>query len=380
VPTRWYPNTASDLATVRLAGAHKGDVVVIAGSDKTARRRVGRRRRQGSSAATVGPALRDARERLELTVAELHDRTGVTPLHLEALEEGDLGRFPDERTALVAARRYAEVVGLDGDETARTVANMWQEVAVGGAPPRSEPPAGPATSAPTPVGHLSRYPGDGSHLRAFTQTDQVPLVARPGGGGRGAPRRAAAPLRFDATDAHPVTLHFPDEPRQAPLALRVAVWCTAVLLVVGVAGVAVHHWRPRWLATIHLVAAATTPAARTATHPHAHTTPVATVTETMSGPGAATMTVRASQYQVVMATQGPCWVRVSDPLSFLPVFSATVPAGTVKTFASGAGALSVELGASRVSLQILVHGKTVPGWSFSPASAPFVVNFRSATT
>ena len=119
------------------------------------------------------------------------------------------------------------------------------------APPEVALPPGP--SRPWPA-HLSRYPGDTSHLKAFTQTAQVPQVAA------GPPVHPPCPpgLRFDTTDAIPVTSRVPPA-QPGPVALRVAVWSTVLLLVLGVAGVAVHHWRPAWLAKIHLVPSASGP-------------------------------------------------------------------------------------------------------------------------
>ena len=43
----------------------------------------------------------------------------------------------------------------------------------------------------TGAGHLSRYPGDTAHLRAFTQTAQVPQVARAAAAGPGPAARTA---------------------------------------------------------------------------------------------------------------------------------------------------------------------------------------------
>jgi hypothetical protein len=374
--------------------------VVIAGSDKTTRRRGIRRQRDAS--LSYGPELHEARERLGLSLDTVQDRTGVRRFHLEALEEGDLSRFPDEKTALVAVRRYAEILGLDGPTMMQIVGDQWRKVtesptsalvgATVGAPRTSRDtgsvpvpvpvipiiPVGntaPATGEVAMVGaHLSRFPGDASHLKSFTQTAQVPQVAP----------RVVHPtlppgLRFDSTDSLPVTRRYRD-PYPAPVALQVAVWTTVVLLTLGVAGIAVHHWRPAWLAKIHLVAGPA-PAGTSRGHgtpPKASNGPV--VSGTPSGPLAEAVQVRSPVFAVVVVTQAPCWIHVTSPTSFAPVFSATVPAGTTKTFTSGNGHLSVELGASHVTVTVQVLGKTIPGWSLSPSSAPYVVNFSSTTS
>lgn len=345
-------------------------------------------------AGTVGRALRDAREAQDATLTEIHDRTGVHWRDLEALEAGNLAHFTDQRAALVAVRRYAEVVGLPAEELERTVEDTWRSVVgfessyrgpAGVAAPSTGVAALPAVGGPgSSTGHLPRHPGDGSHLRAFTQTAQVPGV-RPGFPTGSGPATVgfSGPKPFDATDAIPVTLLSAKTPAPVPLALRAALWCTVVLLVIGVAGLAVHRWRPLWLEKIHVVASPTSaPASRVTTPtPHAsqHAAPPGPVSLTAFGNGSATVTVRATQYQVVLSTGAPCWVQVTGPASFVPAFSATLPGGSTKTFAAEAGQLSIELGASHASLSVEILGKVVPGWTFTPSSAPFLVHFTSST-
>ncbi len=366
--------------------------MVIAGSDKATRRRSVRRQR-GPSSSRVGADLRRAREKAGLSLDAVQDRTGIRRFDIEALEEGDLSRFADEKAVLIAVRRCAETLGLDAVAMTQSVGEQWRAAAesspsartlVGAttgpvAPTRTTgtTPAVVRPSAPasTVVGHLSRYPGDTTHLRAFTQTAAVPQVGR----------RRVAPalppgLRFDTTDAVPVTWRGPYQPEPAPLALRVAVWTTVVLLTLGVAGMAVHHWRPAWLVTIHLVSPASS-ASRTPTSAGgAHApAPASFVVETPTGPTSATMTVRSPAFAVVVTTQAPCWINVTSPTSLAPVFSATVPAGTTKSFTSSNGQLTVELGASHVVVTAQVLGRTLPNWSLTPNAAPFIMTFHSAT-
>jgi hypothetical protein len=373
--------------------------VVIAGSDRATRRR-GLRRQRDPSSSRVGADLRAARERQGLSLEAVQDRTGVRRFDLEALEAGDLSRFADEKTALIAVRRCAETLGLDAAAMTQAVGAELHNVTAARAPelvgagrgtvPASAPATGIVSTGAvstgavstgavsTGAGHLSRYPGDTAHLRAFTQTAQVPQVAR-----AAAPAPALPPgLRFESTDSIPVTRHPQREPEPAPLALRVAVWTVVLLLTLGVAGMAVHHWRPAWLTKIHLVASGsgagpTRPGRTGATHP---TVPAALVTTATTGLTTATVDVRASVYVVVVTTQAPCWIQATSPASFAPLFSATVPAGTTKTFTSTNGQLTVELGASHATVTTQIFTKTVPGWSLTPSTVPYTVTFRSALT
>ncbi len=147
--------------------------MVTAASDKRMRRRGGRRRQAGSEPAAVGTTLREAREAAAgVDLVEIQDRTGVPLPHLEALEAGDLSRFPDRRSALTAVRRFGDLVQADVEGLSAMVESRWGTAAAGFAGGGSPSPA--ANGAPTPyltqsvpTSHLSRYPGDGTHLRAL---------------------------------------------------------------------------------------------------------------------------------------------------------------------------------------------------------------------
>jgi hypothetical protein len=356
--------------------------VVIAGSDRTTRRR-SVRRQEAPSFAGHGAALRQAREQLDLSLTVVQDRTGVHSRDLEALEDGDLSRFRDERAALVAVRRYADTVGLDAAVISQAVVDQWRSVSetpvpmttgMTAATPRSAPALAPPP-APTPAPAPAIRPlADSSHLRAFTQTAQVPRVA-----GDPAPRPTLPPgLRFDSTDAIPVTTR-PAAPGRPPasMSLRVTVWTVVLLLLVAVAGLSVDHWRPGWLAKIHLTASAPPPSG---TAPHGGGRAAAPIViSTTTGPLATAVTVHSPGFEVVVATQQACWIHVTDPSGKVPVFSATVPAGTTKIFTSVNGQLSVELGASRVLVAVQILGKTVPRWLFAPSAVPYVLTFHSVT-
>jgi Helix-turn-helix domain len=349
------------------------------------RRRGGRRQQPGSTPADVGSALREAREAAGIGLTELQDRTGVPLPQLEALEAGDISRFPDLRSALTAVRRYGDLVELDIERFAGVVETHW------GAPPAGVPGpltggVGTANGVPTQsvyvtgsvsAGHLSRYPGDGTHLRAFTQTDEVPGV-----------RRGAPPAVNGNGGSLTVTGSFPAVPRTfapartVPLLLRGAIWVTAMLLVVALAGLAVQHYEPQLLADIHLVhhahpATPATPGGATRSSTPARSAHSSVVSLTNTGVGSATVAVRASNYTVVVAAWAPCWTVVHSPQSFSPVFAGTLQTGQVKDFNSSNGQLTVSMSASIVTVQVKIGGKTVPKWLFKPTTVPFTLNFNS---
>ncbi len=231
--------------------------MVTAASDRRMRRRGGRRQKAGSTPAAMGKALREAREASAVTLTEIHDRTGVPWQQLEALEAGNLSRFHDLRSALTAVRRYCDLVDLDVERFERVVEEHWGDPLAGfdpnGAPLAAGRNGGGARNtyitAAVPTGHLSRYPGDGTHLRAFTQTDEVPGVRR-------VVPPAATSHALDGlsdTGSFPVAPGFYSGIRPAPLVLRGAVWFTAALLALALGGLAVQHYQPQWLKDIHLV-------------------------------------------------------------------------------------------------------------------------------
>jgi Helix-turn-helix domain len=363
-------------------------LVTAAGDRGT--RRLGRRHQEPETTpqepettpAEAGATLRAARERMGVTLAEVQDRTGVPWPQLEALEAGDLSRFPDRRSVLVALHRCADLLQLDAGELARTVEAHWSPLVGAMASVSSATGVVPrAGSGPTrSTGHLSRYPGDASHLRAFTQTAQVPNV----GGSGGARPNGHGGAAFAHTGVFGSVPRRRGYVRPAPLALRVAVWATAALVAVGLAGLAVNHWHRQWLADIHVI--------RTTTHgsgsggaqfgslpsvPSSSPTGPATVSQADTGPVSSTVTVRASNFRVVVAALQRCWVYVITPQAATPIYQGVLQGGQVQTFDSANGQLSIQLGASQVALAVKVHDKLVPGWLFKPQSAPYTLNFAS---
>ncbi len=355
--------------------------MVTATGDRTRRR--GKRQQESettpseTTSVDVGAIFRAARAEAGVTLAEIHDRTGIPWLQLEALEAGELARIPDRRSVLAAVRRYADLLDLDAIELSRDADKQWS-AAVGVAPAPTSPNSTATRGATTPLGP---YMGDGPHLRAFTQTGQIPGLGGNGGNGFGGRDMTRTGI-FRAVPARGGYV------RPAPLALRMAVWMTAVLVVVGLIGLAVGHYQRQWLADVHIIRA-TTPNTQpsTVTSPGPSARPPSgvgsqssTVTMSNTGPGAASVSVRASEFSIVVSASQPCWVSASTPQSFQPIFQGVLQSGQTTTLASANGQLTVMLGASNVALAAKVNNRLVPGWLFKPSSAPFTLNFSSVTS
>ncbi len=240
-----------------------------------------------------------------------------------------------------------------------------------------------------PASHLSRYPGDGTHLRAFTQTDEVPGVRRAeraaandaGGNGHGSDTVST----FAVTGSFPAHSRPYTPPRSVSLLLRGAIWLTTALLVVALIGLAMEHYDPRLLADIHVVhhpttTTTTTPGAAAKPGSPSHPSHPSIVTLVNTGVDSASVNVQASNYSVVVAAWAPCWTVVHSPQSFSPVFAATLAGGQVKNFVPANGQLSVSMSAALVTVQVKVGNKIVPGFLFKPTSVPFTLDFASTST
>ncbi len=176
-------------------------------------------------------------------------------------------------------------------------------------------------------------------------------------------------------------------PRAVPVILRGAIWVTVTVLAVALGALALQHYDPQLLADIHVVHHVGTtiptvpggnpaPAGGAPSHP-AHQS---LVSMKDTGAGSASVTVRASSYTVVVAAWARCWTEVHTPQSFSPVFAAILQGGQVKEFKPANGQLTLSVGASPVTVQVRVNGKTVPKWLFKPSSVPYTLNFNSTTS
>jgi hypothetical protein len=340
----------------------------------TTRRRDDQQDETMSSAEEIGRQLRDARTERGLDLLAVHDRLSRPITQLEALEHGDLARLPDQALALSTLRRYAVFLGLDGDALALQMIDAW-----------SAAPAVPngAAALTNVVAAVTTGP---DHLRAFTQTGQVPRV--------GGASTAAAGAYGVATG--PPTGTFPVVPRQeikhskravtkarrrlrAPRSLKVVTWVTAALVVVALAGFGVRQWRSQWLVRAHVirivqpggVAAATPNPPTTGSH-----RPTAVVQLTSTTGQASSYTVNTRKFVVSLAISGPCWVQVTSSNSTSPLIVGVQPAGKTLDFPAN-GTMTVQVGSSAVVVVVTVKKKAV--FLDRPRSTPFTYTFAPSS-
>ena len=292
------------------------------------------------------------------SLVEVHDRTGILWRELEALEAGELWKMPDRQIALLSLHRYAAHLGLDEWPLARVIERHWPPPMVTGVPTVVSF-ASPShdLSIQMDTGHLRSDSSDGSPLLTFNDTMQVPALG-------------AAPPRY---------VHSRKAVAAAPLPLRVAVWVVALLVVVGGAGLAAKHGAARWMADIHWGPAPTSTFAssQNASGTIASSASKPAVVLVSSGTASAAVSVRATQFSVVVMPTARCWVQVTTASSASPVFAGILQPGDEKIIEAVGGQLTVQIGAGGVTVQVQVRGQTVPGWSFSPSVAPFILSLSS---
>jgi hypothetical protein len=242
----------------------------------------------------LGRQLRRARQRLGLSLRDVHAVTAIPLVCLAALEEGDLAQLPSPVYARGYIRSYAEAVRLDGDRMALELWRVMEEaqVATGArtaaarprgrapAPPPQRPPTGPAPRQ-RPAPQNGRMPSNLAPLRQPTS----PWVPKPG--------------RIK---------------RMAPALERTAIVLLLIVLAVGI-------WdlqrsrpvrKPKPLAQGAAIAQTHTPLTPKNT-PATTAPPRSTISTTpVSDNGTlAVYSTRRDQFAVQMqATDAPCWVQV----------------------------------------------------------------------
>jgi len=336
------------------------------------------------SSGSVGTRLRQARDERGLDLLTVHDRLGRPITQIEALERDDHAALPDEVLAASTLRRYATLLGLDADalhlQWTAERASTDVDLSVTRAVPAVTSVVAAVTTGP-------------DHLRAFTETGEVPQV-----GGRVTSASGASGNYDYKVDTGPPTGTFPVVPRadlrksrrsvakarrrmKAPTWLKVLTWTSAGLVLVVAAGWVLLSVKPTVLANAHILrvvppgstsgtAGGSTPSAvPPAGHQAFPVVPAGT------SPSGASYTVASAKYSVVVATSGRCWVQVTSSTSPVPLISGVQDAGKVLTFPA-VGTMTVEVGSSAVLVGITIKGKS--GFTDIPTVVPFTYTFASA--
>ena len=328
--------------------------------------------------------LREARESRGLDLSTVHDRLGRPVTQLDALESGDLDALPDQAAALSTLRRYAAFVDLDGDAMALQLMEAWSS-----APARPRPPA--RESLPV-TGVVTAVTAGPDHLRAFTQTGEVPAVGgTSSGGGSGAygygvatgpPTGTLSVIPRDQIKETKRATARARRRRRAPTSLKVVTWLVGILAVAAVAGVVIQREHPQWMVQAHLLRI-TQPDGQPLAAPPTTTVPVHATTHkatalVVAGPTdnstQATYYVASQHFTLGIATSGPCWVQITSPSSITPLLQGTQPAGTVQSFKADKQ-ITLDVGSSAVVIGIYINGKNV--FLTKPTQTPFTYTFTT---
>ncbi len=291
----------------------------------------GQDQRLDESAGSVGTRLRQARGERGLDLLTVHDRLGRPITQIEALELDDHAALPDEALAVSTLRRYATLLGLDGDVLATQFVAERQAADVDLSATRATP------AVTSVVAAVTTGP---DHLKAFTETGEVPQV-----GGRVTSASGASGNYDYQVSTGPPTGTFPVVPRadlrksrrsvararrrmKAPTWLKTVTWIVAVLVLVVAAGwvlLSVQADRPGQRPHPAGRAAGSLDqrdGRRLAGLGHAHLPPdLPGPAGRHAPPSGASYTVATSKFNVVVATSGPCWVQVTSSSSAVPLVS-----------------------------------------------------------
>ena len=289
--------------------------------------------------------------------------------------------LPDEALAVSTLRRYATFLGLDEDTLTRDF--------------RTERSGDDRALVTAAVGGVAAGVSAGpDHLRAFTETGEVPQV-----GGRATWTTGTSGSYDLAVSVGPPTGTFPVVPRDdlrrsrrqvararrrmhAPTSLNVITWVAAFLVLAIVVGFVLLSADAKVLADAHIlkVAPAGSAAAGGTAGPPPSASPAAPrqtfpVQPSGSTSSSASYTVATAKFTVVVATSGPCWVQVTSSSSPVPLVSGVQPAAKVLSYPA-VGTMTVEVGSSAVLVGVTIKGKSA--FTDAPKSAPFTYTFAPA--
>ncbi len=344
----------------------------------------GQDQRLDDSSGSVGTRLRQAREERGLDLLTVHDRLGRPITQIEALECNDHATLPDEALAVSTLRRYATLLGLDGD----ALHLQWTAERA-----RVDIDLSATRSVPAVTSVVAAVTTGPDHLRAFTETGEVPQV-----GGRVTSASGSSGNYDYKVDTGPPTGTFPVVPRadlrksrrsvakarrrmKAPTWLKVLTWISVLLVLVVAAGWVLLSVKPTVLASAHILrvvppgsASGTSVSSNPGTGPTVGRQAFPVVPAGTS-PSGASYTVASSKFTVVVATSDRCWVQVTSSSSPVPLISGVQDGGKVLSFPA-TGSMTVEVGSSAVLIGITIKGKSA--FTNTPTVVPFTYTFASA--
>ncbi|HVB94616.1 MAG TPA: helix-turn-helix domain-containing protein [Acidimicrobiales bacterium] len=333
--------------------------------------------------------LRETREQRGLDLVTVHDRLGRPITQLEGLESGDLRSMPDQAMALSTLRRYAAFLTLDGDALALQLMEAWSSAPPANGRRRMRDNGGL-------TGVMAAVTSGPEHLRAFTQTGQVPRVAgfatSTAGAGSGAygygvavgPPTGMIPAiaASDFKDAKRAMARARRR-RRAATPLKVATWLVAVLALAAVAGTVIQSAQPQWFVESHILRVTAPgggplpPAPTAATTAPAHPKADPVVLATTDGSTFGQYTVASQHFTVKLAASDVCWVQVIDASSATPQLQGDMQAGQEQSFTANKS-ITVEVGSAAVVVGIFINGKAV--FLNTPANTPYTYTFTSTTS
>lgn len=329
--------------------------------------------------------LRETREQRGLDLVTVHDRLGRPITQLEGLESGDLRSMPDQAMALSTLRRYAAFLTLDGDALALQLMEAWSTAPAANGRRRLRDNGGL-------TGVVAAVTSGPEHLRAFTQTGQVPRVAgfatSTAGAGSGAygygvavgpptgmiPAIAASEFK-DAKRA----MARARRRRRAATPLKVTTWVAAVLVVLAVAGTVIQSSQPQWFVESHILRVTApgggpVPPAHAPVAAAAHPGADPVVETTTDGATFGQFTVASQHFTVKLAASDICWVQVIDESSATPLLQGDLQGGQEQSF-DATKSITVEVGSAAVVVGVLINGKAA--FLNTPANTPFTYTFTS---
>jgi hypothetical protein len=142
-------------------------------------------------------------------------------------------------------------------------------------------------------------------------------------------------------------------------------------------GFGIQKWRPQWLARTHILRVAG-PVNHSGTKPTPGAKPAPPPSKVQLGAftnQSAVLNVNTANFTVAISTSARCWVQITSSNSSTPLLSEIVPAGQLLTYpAKGKGTMTVEVGASAVTVAVTIKGQME--FHNSPSTTPFTYTFN----